>query len=111
LKYSKTKGKNEPAAPKKEAKSIKVKAEASNAVIGNKTAKAVLDLEGLAFNQGGHLMSNKQCKLPTGSFRKQKKGYEEVFVPGLKPPAFQREEKLIPIGELPTWAQPAFASM
>ena len=29
-------------------------------------------------------MSNKKCQLPDGSFRKQKKGYEEVFVPALK---------------------------
>lgn len=56
-------------------------------------------------------MSNKHCKLPEGSFRKQKKGYEEIFVPGLKPPAFQQNEKLIPIPELPKWAQPAFAGM
>jgi hypothetical protein len=56
-------------------------------------------------------MSNKQCKLPDGSMRKQKKGYEEIFVPGLKPPAFQQNEKLIPVTEMPKWAQGAFAGM
>lgn len=56
-------------------------------------------------------MSNKQCKLPEGSFRKMKKGYEEVFVPGIKAPAFNPGEKLVPIADLPKWAQPAFASM
>ena len=34
-----------------------------------------LDLEDLSFSQGSHLMSNKKCHLPEGSFRKQKKGY------------------------------------
>ena len=29
-------------------------------------------------------MANKRCQLPDGSFRKTKKGYEEVFVPALK---------------------------
>jgi pre-mRNA-splicing helicase BRR2 len=43
--------------------------------------------------------------------RKQKKGYEEILVPGLKPPAFQQNEKLIPIPELPKWAQGAFSGM
>lgn len=53
-------------------------------------------------------MSNKQCRLPNGSYRKQKKGYEEVFVPGLVPPAFQTGERLVAIPELPEWARPAF---
>lgn len=39
----------------------------------------VLNLEDIQFSQGGHLMANKKCQLPQGSFRKQKKGYEEVF--------------------------------
>ena len=30
-------------------------------------------------------MANKKCQLPDGSFRKQRKGYEEVHVPALKP--------------------------
>jgi len=114
LRYSKSKGgKGEPAALKKESKAAKIKIEAAgtNAVVGGKTAKGVLDLESLSFAQGGHLMSNKQCKLPDGSMRKQKKGYEEIFVPGLKPPAFQQNEKLIPVTEMPKWAQGAFAGM
>lgn len=35
--------------------------------------KQVLSLEDLQFAQGGHLMANKKCQLPEGSFRKQKK--------------------------------------
>lgn len=33
-----------------------------------------LDLEDLVFSQGSHLMANKRCQLPDGSFRKQRKG-------------------------------------
>ena len=53
LRSSKSKGKSEPLAPKKEAKTTKIKIEAAgtNAVVGGKTAKGVLDLESLAFAQ------------------------------------------------------------
>ncbi|EPB68732.1 Sec63 domain protein [Ancylostoma ceylanicum] len=79
--------------------------------------RKVLDLEDLAFSQGSHLMSNKRCELPDGSYRKQKKSYEEIHVPALKPRPFAEGEgfiiivivqKLIDISELPKWAQPAF---
>ncbi|KIH45385.1 DEAD/DEAH box helicase [Ancylostoma duodenale] len=70
--------------------------------------RKVLDLEDLAFAQGSHLMSNKRCELPDGSYRKQKKSYEEIHVPALKPRPFAEGEKLIDISELPKWAQPAF---
>ncbi len=52
----------------------------------------VLDLEDLAFSQGSHLMANKRCQLPEGSFRKQRKGYEEVHVPALKPKPYDPDE-------------------
>lgn len=89
--------------------------------------RELLDLEDLAFNQGAHFMSNKKCTLPegksfysvtfdddgnlfgcSGSFRKQRKGYEEVHVPALKPKPFDSEEILVPIEKLPAYAQPAF---
>ena len=57
----------------------------------HRAPKAMLDLENLAFDQGAHLMSNKKCELPKGSYRAQKKGYEEVHVPAVKP--------IIPAGE------------
>jgi pre-mRNA-splicing helicase BRR2 len=41
-------------------------------------------------------------------FRKQKKGYEEVHVPALKPKPFAADENLVPIEKLPAYAQPAF---
>ena len=71
----------------------------------------LLDLESLAFEQGGHLMSNKKCALPAGSFRTQRKGYEEVHIPALKPKNFGDDEALVPIDSLPEWAQAAFSGM
>ncbi|CAH1783166.1 unnamed protein product [Owenia fusiformis] len=68
-----------------------------------------LDLDDLTFAQGSHLMANKRCQLPDGSFRKQRKGYEEVHVPALKPKPFDADESLVPIERLPKYAQPAFA--
>ena len=72
------------------------------------TPRAVIDLESLTFAQGGHLMSNKKCKLPEGSFKRSKKGYEEVHVSAPKPKPFANNEKLIPINELPMWIHEAF---
>ncbi|VDO21338.1 unnamed protein product [Brugia timori] len=88
-------------------------------------SRKVLDLDDLAFSQGSHLMSNKalyhcfisffilffftkRCHLPDGSYRKQKKSYEEVHVPALKPKPFEENEKLVAITDLPKYAQPAF---
>jgi len=68
----------------------------------------MIDLDDLVFSQGSHLMANKKCQLPDGSFRKQKKGYEEVHVPALKPKPFETDETLIAIDKLPKYAQPAF---
>lgn len=42
-------------------------------------------------------MANKRCQLPDGSFRKQRKGYEEVHVPALKPKPFGSEEVSHPL--------------
>lgn len=71
-------------------------------------SRTIVDLEDLVFNQGSHFMANKRCQLPDGSFRKQRKGYEEVHVPALKPKAFSEKEKLQPIDQLPKYVQPAF---
>ncbi|KAG8933497.1 DEIH-box ATPase [Tulasnella sp. 417] len=66
-----------------------------------------VDLEAMIFQQGGHLMSNKKCKLPEGSFKRSKKGYEEIHVPAPKSkPAVPGEN--VPITDLPLWAQPVF---
>ena len=67
-----------------------------------------LYLEDLQFGQGSHLMANKKCQLPDGSYRKQRKGYEEVHVPALKPKPFDNDENLVSIDRLPKYAQHAF---
>lgn len=69
--------------------------------------KKTIDLESMVFSQGGHLMSNKKCKLPDGSFKRTKKGYEEIHVPAPKSkPVVQGEN--VPITAFPEWAHPAF---
>lgn len=73
--------------------------------------RQLVDLESLSFAQEGHLMSNKKCKLPPGSFRTSKRGYEEVHVPAPVTPKFGQDEKLISIEEIPEWARPAFKNM
>ncbi|KAI9137398.1 SNRNP200 protein [Paraphysoderma sedebokerense] len=72
------------------------------------TPKQILDLESLAFTQGAHTMTNTKCKLPEGSFTRTKKGYREVHVPPPKQKPLAVDEKLVPIHEIPEWAQPAF---
>ncbi|KAI9030984.1 Sec63 Brl domain-containing protein [Phycomyces nitens] len=71
--------------------------------------RQMLDLESLAFEQGSHLMSNKKVKLPDGSFKRAKKGYEEIHVPAPKPQSFGADEKLVPIKSMPSWTHDAFA--
>ena len=64
----------------------------------------MLDLEDLAFKDGSHLMANKKCQLPDGSFRKQRKGYEEVHVPALKPKPMKEDEVSIILID-PEWTK------
>lgn len=68
----------------------------------------MLDLEEISFTQGSHFMANKRCQLPEGSFRKERKGYEEIYVPAPKKKPTDANEKPILISSLPTYAQPAF---
>lgn len=71
----------------------------------------ILDLDDLAFHQGGLLMANKKCELPLGSYKNHSKGYEEVHVPALQPKPLAPGEELVKISALPDWAQPAFSKM
>ena len=97
--------------PRKQVESMEVDAIVPDKETVDVTAllppKQSLDLEELAFEQGGHLMSNKKVKLPQGSFKKTKKGYEEIHVPAPKP-IIDEKEVLVPINSLPLWAQKAF---
>lgn len=76
-----------------------------------KGQRQLLDLESIAFNQGGLLMANKKCELPLGSWRNQSKGYEEVHVPRLKQKEWGADERLLNVSSMPDWAQPAFKGM
>nr|CAI5865606.1 unnamed protein product [Callosobruchus analis] len=71
-------------------------------------SRHLIDFEDLVFAQGSHFMANKRCQLPDGSFRKQRKGYEEVHVPALKPKPFGENEKLVSVDQLPRYVQPVF---
>ncbi|XP_048127007.1 DExH-box ATP-dependent RNA helicase DExH12-like [Rhodamnia argentea] len=75
-----------------------------------KGQRQLLDLDSLAFEQGGLLMANRRTDLPVGSFKHLSKGYEEVHVPVLKAKP-DPNEKLVKISALPDWAQPAFKGM
>ncbi|XP_028032318.1 putative U5 small nuclear ribonucleoprotein 200 kDa helicase [Bombyx mandarina] len=92
-------------APRKRHKSEAESSSASGQVAGS---RKVVQLEDLVFAAGSHFMANKRCQLPPGSFRKQRKGYEEVHVPALKPKPFEENETLVPIEKLPKYVQPAF---
>ena len=74
-------------------------------------SKAVLDLESLAFAQGGHLMSSGEVKLPKNSEIINKTTHQEVHIPPLKPHPFGENESNVQISSLPAWAQPAFKGM
>lgn len=67
----------------------------------------MLDLEGLQFSQGSHLMMNKSCELPEKTRRIQKKGYEEVHVPAIRP-VISSSERLKDVADLPEWTHRAF---
>ncbi|KMS94281.1 hypothetical protein BVRB_022990 [Beta vulgaris subsp. vulgaris] len=70
-------------------------------------ATKVLDLQSLTFQEGGHFMSNTQWVLPKNSWKKDHKGYQEIFVPA--PTAAKPSvSSLVQITSMPKWAQSAF---
>jgi len=73
----------------------------------NLMIRNILDLENLKFNQGARVNSNKTCKLPAGSFRVNKKGYDEVVIPPVMT-SNTENIKEIPVENLPNWMHPAF---
>ena len=77
--------------------------------LGGLRPKRLINIENLAFDQGNHLMTNPNVKLPQGSTKRTFKGYEEIHVPAPKP---KREpgEKNLPTTELPDWARQGFGS-
>eukprot|EP01130_Rhizamoeba_saxonica_P004092 TRINITY_DN1684_c0_g1_i1.p1 TRINITY_DN1684_c0_g1~~TRINITY_DN1684_c0_g1_i1.p1 ORF type:complete len:2137 (-),score=539.86 TRINITY_DN1684_c0_g1_i1:63-5960(-) len=83
-------------------------AEAMDIVDGEYSINDYLDLDELAFDQGGHLMSSKTINLPKGSFQTMHKGYEEYTIPPPPVPEWGKDEKLIPIEDIPRWTHAAF---
>jgi len=78
---------------------------------GGLQPRQLINLNNLIFDQGNHLMTNPNVKLPQGSVQKKFKGYEEIHVPAPKPrPRDPDEAKNIPTSALPEWARPGFGS-
>ena len=70
----------------------------------------LINLDNLVFDQGNHLMTNPNVKLPQGSVQKKFKGYDEVHVPAPKPQRAAGEQKNMPTSELPGWARQGFGT-
>jgi pre-mRNA-splicing helicase BRR2 len=66
-----------------------------------------INLSDLIFQEGNHLMTNTRCELPEKSWRAQKKGYEEVHIPALKP-VLAAEDTLKQVSSLPSWMHDVF---
>ncbi|KAI9886820.1 MAG: hypothetical protein M1823_001392 [Watsoniomyces obsoletus] len=77
-------------------------------LVGGLQPQRLINLENLVFEQGNHLMTNPNVKLPQGSTKKTFKGYEEIHVPAPKRKSDANEPKNIPIAELPAWAREPF---
>lgn len=79
-------------------------------LIGGLQPKRLINLENLVFDQGNHLMTNPNVKLPQGSTKRTFKGYEEIHVPAPKPKRDANEKPNIPTSDLPDWARQGFGS-
>ena len=80
-----------------------------SALTGGLQPRRLINLESLVFDQGNHLMTNPNVKLPQGSTKRTFKGYEEIHVPAPKPRRDPNERNL-PTSELPDWARQGFGS-
>ena len=72
--------------------------------------RRTFDLENLIFEQGNHLMTNPNVKLPHGSTKRTFKGYEEIHVPPPKKKTNATEVPLINVSSMPEWAQHPFTA-
>ncbi|MCJ1427973.1 DEIH-box ATPase [Sticta canariensis] len=81
-----------------------------SALVGGLQPKKLINLENLIFDQGNHLMTNPNVKLPQGSTKRTFKGYEEVHVPAPKARKDASERNNIPTSELPEWARQGFGT-
>ncbi|EPS38856.1 hypothetical protein H072_7384 [Dactylellina haptotyla CBS 200.50] len=72
--------------------------------------KKTFDLENLIFEQGNHLMTNPNVRLPQGSTKRLFKGYEEYHIPVPKKKGDVAGEELVNVSSMPEWAQHPFIS-
>ncbi|KAF3902167.1 hypothetical protein ABW21_db0206227 [Orbilia brochopaga] len=72
--------------------------------------KKIFDLENLIFEQGNHLMTNPNVRLPQGSTKRLFKGYEEYHIPVPKKKADAPGEELVNVSSMPEWAQYPFTA-
>jgi pre-mRNA-splicing helicase BRR2 len=72
--------------------------------------KRLINLDNLVFEQGNHLMTNSNVKLPQGSTKRAFKGYEEIHVPAPKSKRDPNEPPNMPTSEMPDWARTGFGS-
>jgi pre-mRNA-splicing helicase BRR2 len=79
-------------------------------LVGGLQPRKLINLEHLVFDQGNHLMTNPNVKLPQGSTKRTFKGYEEIHVPAPKAKKDANEPKNIPISQIPAWAREPFKS-
>jgi pre-mRNA-splicing helicase BRR2 len=77
-------------------------------LIGGMQPRKTLNLEDLKFDQGNHLMTNQNVRLPQGSKKLTFKGYEEIHVPAPQRRQKTNERPLIATSQLPSWAQIGF---
>ncbi|KAI9792571.1 MAG: DEIH-box ATPase [Peltula sp. TS41687] len=78
------------------------------ALVGGLQPRRLINLENLIFDQGNHLMTNPNVKLPQGSTKRTFKGYEEIHVPAPKRKTDPNEPKNKPTTDLPEWARAPF---
>lgn len=79
-------------------------------LVGGLQPKRLINLESLVFDQGNHLMTNPNVKLPQGSKKRTFKGYEEMHVPAPKARKDPGERNNMPTSELPEWARQGFGT-
>ncbi|EOD51861.1 putative pre-mrna splicing protein [Neofusicoccum parvum UCRNP2] len=79
-------------------------------LVGGLQPRRLINLENLVFEQGNHLMTNPNVKLPQGSTKRTFKGYEEIHVPAPKPKRDPNDPPDMPVTELPEWARVGFGS-
>ena len=78
--------------------------------LANLQPKRLLNLENYSFEQGNHLMTNQNVKLPAGSTKRQYKGWEEIHVPAPKRVSADQAQE-IPLNQaLPDWARIGFGT-